>query len=158
MLRKIGKSGRDQLIEHRHSDLERMVKGSMRSHGKLWGMDTFSWFHPDQGALNATVKSLPFSVIWIPNYEHVEQTIAHDPTMAHNVDALVAYNGKIFHMATNLLNSTATFIGTQSIADALRLTKEFQDKPRVILFSSSRTEWHDDQLEFEHFLAAVKAL
>ena len=158
MLRKIVKSAEDQLIEQRRSDISRMAQGSMRSHGKLWGMDTFSWFNPDDHALNAVVMSLPFPVIWIANWQLVHRTSAENQSMANHIDALFFYNGNAFQSSTELLNSYSTCIGTNSITEAMLLTKSFQDKQRVILFSSSRVEWHEDQLEFEQFLAAAKAL
>jgi hypothetical protein len=37
----------NRLLDFRKESLKKLNTTTMRSHGKLWGMDVFSWFLPD---------------------------------------------------------------------------------------------------------------
>ena len=48
---------------------------SLRSHGKLFGMDAFSWHNPNISVLAKTIESFPFKTIWLGNYAEIDAHI-----------------------------------------------------------------------------------
>ncbi len=74
-----------QLLSARQETLQKLQTTAMRPHGKLWGLDVFSWLEPDMELLANTIHSFPFQVVWISNKEILEGVVAADPQILSNV-------------------------------------------------------------------------
>ena len=51
----------------------------MRAHGKLKGMDVFSWMQPDQQALVNFMTAIPTSILWVANPAEIEAVLTDHP-------------------------------------------------------------------------------
>ena len=81
MEKKLGVRIEDRLLEARNEGLQNMKETTLRPHGKLWGMDVFSWYKPSIHILSNTIHAFPFPVLWIGNGSDIYSTIEEDPSV-----------------------------------------------------------------------------
>jgi len=55
----------ESLLKARVEGMHQLEKGSLRPHGKLWGMDVFSWYNPMRFELENVLSSFPSPVLWL---------------------------------------------------------------------------------------------
>ena len=56
----------EQLLQAREQGLKQAQQvDTMQAHGKILGMDTFSWMNPHVDMLATLLASFPFSILWI---------------------------------------------------------------------------------------------
>lgn len=76
------------LLDARKEALEQAKYGSIRPHGKLWGMDVFSWVNPEMEVLISTFHSFPFPVVFICDTTLMEACVENDSTFLMNCHQL----------------------------------------------------------------------
>ena len=54
----------NSILQARKEGLLKASDTTMNSHGKLWGMDVFSWINPNPVVLSATMESFPFPILF----------------------------------------------------------------------------------------------
>ena len=145
-------SKNDQLLHARKEQIENPVVGSLRSHGKLWGMDVFSWFKPNLFELENTISSFPFPIVWFSNEDDVLNLINENTTWVTNVKLICTYDKAGFKLSNKLLDKIENVLGTASLADALELLKVLKVKQSVFLFTSSSDNWKEVKEEFDNYL------
>lgn len=156
MEKKQGLNLENRLIDFRKESLKRLHTSTMRSHGKLWGMDVFSWFLPDPDLITNTLTAFPFQVIWLANASDLGRTIQDDPNVANNLHAVICFDNSIFSLPENLLEQVQHVIGVNDLNDAFEYFQMLQGQQRVLLFTSSSNEWEEDKLKFENYLSMVQ--
>ena len=146
----------NRLLDFRKESLKRLNSTTMRSHGKLWGMDVFSWFLPDPELITNTLTAFPFQVIWVANEVDVVRTIEEDPFVMSNLHTVICYDNSIFTLPETLLDQVKQVIGTPDLERAFECFQMLQGTQRVLLFTSSSSSWEDDKLQFENYLSLVQ--
>ena len=69
---------KEDLLELRNEGRkEALAINAMRAHGKIVGMDTFSWINPNIDQLTSVLSSFPFRIIWIANSKTIETLLKH---------------------------------------------------------------------------------
>ena len=128
----------------------------MRPHGKLWGMDVFSWFHPEAELVANTLHSFPFPVIWIANGADIIAALNEDELVLNNLHALIAYDSSIFDLKNSWSKNINIIAGTASISEAFQLLNTLKSKHKVLMFTASSENWKEDKKTFEEFLKLVQ--
>lgn len=145
-----------ELIKIRKQNLEKINSTSLRPHGKLWGMDVFSWFNSEPWLLANTIQAMPFPVIWIAGSKEVFKSFVEDERSIQNIDTLLTYNNSVFEMERDWLEKIPNSAGTSSSWDAFRMLELLKSPKKVLLFTASGDDWEQEKWNFEEFLKIVK--
>ncbi|MBC9813675.1 hypothetical protein H9Y05_14460 [Crocinitomicaceae bacterium CZZ-1] len=140
---------RHNLLEARKKALEQVTHGSIRPHGKLWGMDVFSWMNPDVEALALTIHAFPFPILWLSPSGLLMAVAECDAAIATNIHTVITYDqssaaeksGEILHLIT-----------TNDIHQAFQKMNALQFKPGIILFCSEGADSEMYQKAFSNYL------
>lgn len=137
------------LLEVRKEALEQAIHGSIRPHGKLWGMDVFSWENPTAEMIASTIHSFPFPVVWLGDSQLLTSVVEYDASILSNIHAVVSYEGKL-DMSTF---QEVGFVSEQTdVQQALQKMSEFRLKRGVVLFCHSGTDSEFYKNAFKTFL------
>jgi hypothetical protein len=146
----------NRLIDFRKESLKRLNATTMRSHGKLWGMDVFSWFLPDPELITNTLTAFPFQVIWLANEVDIIRAIHDDERVVNNLHAVICYDNSIFSLPENLFEEVQHVFGTKDLNSSFECIQMLKGVQRVFLFTSSSKDWEEDKLKFENYLSMVQ--
>jgi hypothetical protein len=146
-------SQQEQLIQARQKQLENLAVGSLRSHGKLWGMDVFSWFKPNVNELENTISSFPFPVCWFSNEDDVLSLINENNDWISNIKLLCTYDKAGYKISNKSLDTIETVLGAKSLTDALELLKVLKIKQSVLLFTCNTENWKEVKDEFDAYIS-----
>ena len=97
-------SAEELLLGARKESLSRINQTSLRSHGKLWGMDVFSWIHPNLSTIGTTIQSFPFSVRWVSNARDLLFTLENQPELVDKLSATLIYDDSVFTLKNEHLH------------------------------------------------------
>lgn len=140
------------MIQARTLQREEQVIGSLRSHGKLWGMDVFSWYKPSMYELENTLSSFPAPICWFANEQDVLRILREEKYWMTNVKTICTYDKAGFRLPNEVLDGIKTVLGSASMDDALDLLQSVSKKEGILLFTSSGENWHVSKNKFEAFL------
>jgi hypothetical protein len=143
----------DRLLEARNEGLKNMKESSLRPHGKLWGMDTFSWYQPNVNLLANTLHAFPFPIIWIGNSEDIKATLEEDPSVCFQLKTIITFDNSQLNVPIDAFNKVENIVNVENIKDAFKMLKSLKLKNAVLLFSASGEDWRDGKEEFETFLS-----
>jgi hypothetical protein len=155
--RKLLDSNRE-LQNLRQESLNQLSYTSMRSHGKLWGMDVFAWYDADAELLCNTIQAFPFQVSWIARYEEVESVYALDHRIGTNLAHLILYRNQLHQLDRKLLAQINRCYGTEDIHAAFSLCQHIQSEKKILLFTASGTTKTLDKECFESILQTEQTL
>ena len=142
----------DRLMEARNESLKKMKELTLRPHGKLWGMDVFSWYQPNVNLLSNTLHSFPFPVVWVGNAADINQTIDEDPSVCIQLNSVITFDNPFFSLSLETMTKIDNVGGVNSLEEALILLKSVKKKNSVLLFSASGENWSHKKEIFEEFL------
>lgn len=146
-------ANKEELLLHaRQQQLSNPAVGSLRSHGKLWGMDVFSWYKPSLGELESTLTSFPGPICWYANAEEIHAVATANADALKNVHMICSYDRAGFSLSDELLDQLNIVVGAAEIEDALELMKSFKNQHKILLFTSSSACWKEEHQQIEHFL------
>lgn len=148
----------DRLLQARNEGLENMKKSMLRPHGKLWGMDVFSWYQPNIHILSNTLHSFPFPIVWIGNASDIRQTLEEDPSVCLQINTVLTFDNPVFMLPTMEMSKINNVLGVNSLEDGLKMIKAFKKKNSVLLFSASGENWEDHKKAFEDFLSIFQTV
>ncbi len=143
-------ASKHNLLEAREKALADAVKGVIRPHGKLWGMDVFSWMNPDLEAITSTIHSFPFPLILIGNSSLLSAIEEIDSTIVSNIRTVISYED---NKDTNfLLNKFETIYIADDVKSALQKMVEYKFTPGVLLFCGEGIDTMMCQNELNNYL------
>lgn len=145
-------NAQEKLLKARQQNLENQVVSSLRSHGKMWGMDVFSWFKPSLYELENTLSSFPAPICWFANENDVVNLLKEETYWLVNVKLICTYDNAGFKLPNQVMDKVDTILGTEKIEDALDLVKTLKMKQGILLFTSSGENWNSFKLKFDEFL------
>lgn len=125
---------------------------SMRAHGKILGMDTFSWVNPDMNSLTTMIDNFPFSVLWLTTGEHFELGCELNISLHKNLDTLIIYDAKSNSLKDNLIDKIETVLCVEGIEMALRFVRDKERQKMVFLFTSDSNHSNDVKNKFEEWI------
>ena len=124
---------------------------SLRSHGKLWGMDVFSWFVPATFELENTLQSFPFPVIWFCSETEFKRLIAQHPDWMAIIKVLCVYDVIDASLISSFEDQIEFAITTQTLEEALEKLKILKAPRSVFLFTAAGENWESDKQIFDAF-------
>jgi hypothetical protein len=148
----------NRLLEARSESLQQMKELTLRPHGKLWGMDVFSWYQPNVNLLANTLHSFPFPVLWIGNARDIVCTLEEDATVCDQLHAVITFDHSFFTVPYELASKIRNVAGVNNASDAFSLLKALKKKNAVLLFSATGENWKEEKEKFESFLNMHQAL
>lgn len=87
------KSLQHDLLDTRNEQLkENRAKFDLTPHGKIGGMDVFSWQQPSSDDLSNFLMSFPFPVVWLADENTVNRLYADNPSVFSNIQAVYCYD------------------------------------------------------------------
>lgn len=107
---------------------------SLKSHGKLFGMDAFSWHNPNISVLAKTIESFPFKTIWLGNFAEID---AHINLYGDNHKKPVDYivYGECQDIVIN--KGIKHFV---DINEAIHHLNDFSFKPGILVVTASDSD------------------
>ncbi len=107
---------------------------SLRSHGKLFGMDAFSWHNPNISVLAKTIESFPFKTIWLGNFAEIDAHIN-----LYGVDHKKPIDYIIYGECQDIVinKDIKHFV---SIKEAMHQLNGFSFTPGILVFTASDSD------------------
>lgn len=149
-------SAEELLLGARKESLSRINQTSLRSHGKLWGMDVFSWIHPNLSTIGTTIQSFPFSVRWVSNAKDLLFTLENQPELVEKLSAALIYDDSVFTLKNEHLHGIENCVGTTRVEEAMRMLKVTAEVQSIVLFTASGENAEEAKSEFEHILNVLQ--
>lgn len=144
-----------QLAEARTENLKQVESATLRPHGKMWGMDVFSWYNPLVGDLQTLFQSFPAPITWIGNHSMIENVFAAGSDSLVNLTVVCAHN----QVDIKLENAEylAAIHGANDIKSAFEIIKARKQGNGILLFSASGIDWTTQRDAFEYYLKIEQA-
>jgi hypothetical protein len=143
----------NSILQARKEGLLKAGDSSMQSHGKLWGMDVFSWVNPKPAVLSATMDSFPFPIFWISS------SLERNEVLKVNIEL----NAKIhFSVLLDSENSTNDLLVLNNGVVVTTLNEAFDQintlkiKPSILLFTYSKSDWEYQKNRFNDYLSMAQ--
>lgn len=140
------------LLEIRKKSLEQMVHGSIRPHGKLRGMDVFSWTNPEMEAITSTIHAFPFSVIWLAPSGLLMSVIENDPDIMSNLYGVISYDNTQRVFDSEKFGDVRYVLTTNDVKQAFQEMNALQLKRGIILFCSAGSDVEMYENAFREYL------
>jgi hypothetical protein len=140
------------LLDARKEALEKAANGSIRPHGKLWGMDVFSWINPDIDAITSTIHSFPFPIICLATSELLMSIVEKDETILSNIHTVISYENSEVELDRSMFSEIENVQVVNDIHLALDAMSVVRLKRGVILFCSTGTDYMMYENAFKKYL------
>lgn len=147
----------EDLIKARREGLEQWrEETSMKAHGKVFGMDTFSWLNPPTEGLINLISSFPFSVLWLSGHAQAKEGLELNLGLHRKLNTMIIYDRTQLSIAPEFLNEVETIMNVSSVMDALAFVKEVNREKMVFLFTSHGENAKREMTHFENWLTENK--
>lgn len=143
MENKTGLDTEKRLLDARKIALQNAGQTSMRPHGKLWGMDVFTWKFPDPELLMNTISAFPFQVIWAAEGELLNDWMTQFPALKLHLKGVVAYDG----VAGPKLDSYGFSAVRVNVEQTFSYLKTVAEQKTVLLFTCVQQEENETEIE-----------
>lgn len=143
---------KEQLLQTRERNLELVEKSSLRPHGKLWGMDVFTWYNPATFELENTLTSFPFPVIWFGNHADISALIETSTDAWSNLHTICVYDSGVVEIPMDAMHTIENVLGVQHFQDMFEFIRTFKQKNAIFLFTASGKNSSEHKKQFEDFL------
>ncbi len=142
----------DQLLQARERGLKNLQEEGLKPHGKLLGMDVFSWQNPDVYLLINTMHSFPFPVIWIAQSVDWDRVISEDKSILDQLEVTIIYDGPSDERYSVHSKEPFKIVKKSSLQNALEYLNRLNAFKSVLLFTSSGADRMDRLEEFNEYL------
>lgn len=78
-------------VQAKVDSLRKAQGEGIRAHGKLKGLDVFSWMQPDQQALVNFMTAIPTSIVWVGNPAEIEAVLAGHPELLNKFQSILSF-------------------------------------------------------------------
>jgi hypothetical protein len=142
MSKTLRESVQEQLLQARKEGLQEVRETfTMKAHGKISGMDVFSWVNPDAERLHAVLNSMPFKVIWMGTVVQLNELLRFDGKGLENVESLVIYDTSELTTDFNWLKTKLNVACVDGVAEAMTLLAAMKKEERVFLWTLPQDNW-----------------
>jgi hypothetical protein len=140
----------NSILQARKEGLLKAGDSTMQSHGKLWGMDVFSWINPKPAVLAATMDSFPFPIFWISS------SLERNEVLEVNVELMAKIHFSIILDSENLLNGSNNIVSVTTLKEAFDQINSLKIKPSILLFTYSKSDWEYQKNRFSDYLSMAQ--
>ncbi len=157
MERKIIQKNKENLLElRREGKKDALAINAMQAHGKIMGMDTFSWINPNMDQLSSALASFPFRIIWISTQQQLKKCLAIETTLSKNIETIILHDKTTSELNEIDFFSIKNIIAVENTKEALQLLSAVRKEKCAFLFSTEGHTAQNDKQEFEKFIARYK--
>jgi len=143
----------ETIVQARKEGLLKVTDTSMQSHGKLWGMDVFSWINPKPNVLSETMKSFPFPIIWIASYQERDEVLQLNIDLIEKIHHTILLENEIELVANSSSNDFSIVF---KVSEAFHRIEKMKIKPSILLFSYSKSDWEFQRKQFNDYLTLLQ--
>lgn len=152
----IEKSLHDKLLDARNEALKNQdVHQSIRAHGKVAGMNTFSWIHPQVDLLAKTIESLPFQLTWIGCTDQVTELAKNYPDVMQKISSVVVYDPNGRNAEISAMSELKTVLCIDDLYDGLSFIRLSKKEDVGLLFTSDLINWRERLNQFEMYISSI---
>ena len=143
----------EQLLQARKEGLKQAQQvDSMQAHGKVLGMDTFSWMNPQVDMLATLLSSFPFSILWVGTYRQIQSCLKMYPELSENIETILIHNSSSMVLDKTALQKIKTIACVDGMENALDLVKTMRLKKGVFIYTDEHEEALKGKQIFEDFV------
>ena len=146
-------------MQDKHSHIEsistnefsrKVENSSMRAHGKLKGIDVFTWMQPEQNALVNFINSIPTEIIWVGNPAEIESVLSSNPLFSRKFQSIFSFGE----------NRTGFMLENEfaDIQDVLNGLMTELKSPGTLLFTCTENDSEYVSLKIAAYLNLVQLL
>jgi hypothetical protein len=140
------------LLTAREQSREDHEIGMLRPHGKLWGMDVFTWFKPSKHELENTINAFPFPTIWFGSSKEMNAAFETSEEWHKNISLVCVYNSGKIEFVHDISENTPSILACADINDGLEILKNKKKSKSVLLFTADGEQWKEFKAIFENYL------
>ena len=155
-MEKVGRSSAEQLKQARETGLEEVkMNAALCPHGKVAGMDVFSWVNPDIEALNAMIAAMPYKVIWAATSRQARKLWELNGEGLKQIETLVVYDsGQVF--TEKWFAAFERVLCVEGADHALMLVDKVRTEKRTFVWTLPQDNWTEIKTELEKHLQTWK--
>ena len=144
----------EQLLHSRKEGLKDALEiNSMCAHGKVLGMDTFSWINPQIDSLTSALSSFPFDIIWLGSHSHIQDCLKIQPDLSRSIRTIIVHDNSELDFNPQRMNEIQNVVCLNGINSSLELIKTMKKEKCVLFFSTTGENAQSDKKEFENFIS-----
>lgn len=144
----------EELLRARREGLENWKEQtSMKAHGKVFGMDTFSWVNPPMDGLVNVISSFPFAVVWMSGYSQAKEGLELNVGLHRKLNTLIIYNETQLSLAPEIIHEVETIMSVKNVVEAFSFIQEVNREKMVLLFTSQGENAKSHMVQFENWLS-----
>ena len=152
----IEKSLGDLLLDARNEALKNQDSHqSIRAHGKVVGMNTFSWIHPQVDVLAKTIESLPFQITWVGCVDQVIDLAKNYPEIAQKILLVVVYDANGRNAEISAMSELENVLCIDDLYAGLNFIRMSKKEGVSVLFTSDLMNWQDRLDQFEMYISSI---
>ncbi len=143
----------NSILQARKEGLLKAGDSSMLSHGKLWGMDVFSWVNPKPSVLSATMDSFPFPIFWISS------SLERKEVLEVNIELNAKIHFSVLLDSDNSTNDLLVLnngVVVSTLKEAFDQINSLKIKPSILLFTYSKSDWEYQKNRFNDYLSMAQ--
>lgn len=140
----------NSILQARKEGLLKAGDSTMQSHGKLWGMDVFSWINPKPAVLAATMDSFPFPIFWISSSPEKNEVLEV------NVELMAKIHFSVIVDSENVQNGSNNIVSVSTLNEAFDQINSLKIKPSILLFTYSQSDWEYQKNRFSDYLSMAQ--
>jgi hypothetical protein len=143
----------NSILQARKEGLLKAGDSSMLSHGKLWGMDVFSWVNPKPAVLSATMDSFPFPIFWISS------SLERKEVLEINIELNAKIHFSVLLDSDNSTNDLLVLnngVVVSTLNEAFDQINSLKIKPSILLFTYSKSDWEYQKNRFNDYLSMAQ--
>lgn len=130
-------STEQQLLQARERGLQEASEvHAMRAHGKVLGMDAFSWNNPEIDNLIMVINSFPFAVNWVGPHDQIKKCLEVSPELTFNIQSIIIYDRTSLQLDRDTLSTIPNVACLEGTEDALSLLKAMHRQKNIFLFTT----------------------
>lgn len=147
----------EQLLQAREAGLnEAKQVDAMQAHGKVLGMDTFSWMNPQIDMLATLLESFPFSILWVGTRSQIEKCLTLYPALSGNIETIILHDSPDLKLSNSGYEKINTIACVDGIEHALEFVKSLKRKKGVLIYTNENEAVLKDKAAFEKFVQFYK--
>jgi len=143
-----------QLLQAREQGKqEALLVNAMNAHGKVLGMDCFSWMNPHIDALSSVMESLPFQIIWIGQHDQIKDCINAYPSLTDSLETIIVTDRTLLNLDRSHLSAIKNIVCVEGATNAFELLKTMKKEKSVFLFTSGGKTVQKEKELFDQFIS-----
>ena len=147
----------EQLLQLRKDGLQTATQiNAMNAHGKILGMDTFSWINPQIDALASAIKSFPFKVIWIGDSQQIEKCLSVFPDSIKAIDTVIIQDKAELNLDKNSFWNVSNIFCLNHPKESLNLLKTVKKEKSIFLYTTGGHNASENKATFNEFISLFK--